>query len=69
MSNSSMGNNARRTGPPETIEPGVAHVEIAPGEPTETAGRSQLQVDDDPGQRASRAEGTPADRPSTGAAE
>jgi len=43
MSDTPMTNDtARRTGPAETIEPGVAHIEIAPGAPTETTGRGQL---------------------------
>ncbi len=60
MSGTSMANDAQRPGPVETIEPGVAHVEIEPGEPTETVGRGQLQVDDETGKHA------PADRPATG---
>jgi len=69
MSDTPMTNDtARRTGPAETIEPGVAHVEIAPGAPTETTGRGPLQVDDETddetGERAPR--GAPADRPTTG---
>jgi len=39
MSNNSMKDDARRTESPETIDAGVAHVEIELGEPTETAGR------------------------------
>ncbi len=47
--------DARERGTTESVEPGVAHVEIEPGEPTETAGRGLLQVDDDEaGQRTSR---------------
>lgn len=57
---------ARRTGPAETIEPGVAHVEIAPGAPTETTGRGPLQVDDETGERPPRGAGAPADRLTTG---
>jgi len=33
----------------ETIDTGVAHVEITPEESTETAGHGLLQVDDDEG--------------------
>jgi len=66
MSNNSLANNAQRPGPAEMIEPGVAHVEIDPGELTETAGRGQLQVDDETGKRASRDAGTPMGRPTTG---
>lgn len=61
MSNDSMADDVRRTGPAETIDAGVAHVEIEPGEPTETAGRGQLQVDDDTGRQAPRDAGTPAE--------
>ncbi len=47
--------DTRERGTAETIEPGVAHVEIAPGEPTETEGHGLLQVaDDEEGQRTSR---------------
>ncbi len=67
MSDTPMTNDtARRTGPVETIEPGVAHIEIAPGAPTETTGRGPLQVDDGTGERAPRSVGAPADRPTTG---
>ncbi len=63
MSDTPMTNDTpRRTGPAETIEPGVAHVEIAPGAPTETAGSGPLQVDDETEERASVA---PADRSTT----
>ncbi len=47
--------DARERETAEIIEPGVAHVEIAPGERTETAGHGLLQVaDDEAGQRTSR---------------
>lgn len=59
----------RRTGSAETVEPGVAHVEIEPGEPTETAGRGPLQVDEETGQRVPRGASAPVDRPAAGDAE
>jgi len=46
--------------PAEMVELGVAHVELEPGEPTETAGHGQLQVNDETGKRA------PADQLATG---
>jgi len=53
----------RRTGAEETVEPGVAHVEIDPGAPTETAGAGSLQVDDETGRRPS---GAGTNRPAPG---
>lgn len=72
MSDNPMPTDAlRRAGPTETVEPGVAHVEIEPGAPTETAGRGPLQVDDETGQRVPVLcdAGAPTDRPATGDAE
>lgn len=49
--------------PADTVEPGVAHIEIEPGAPTETAGSGALQIDDAAGQRI---HGAVTNRPATG---